>query len=46
MSMRNTDNILRLLAALSNDLPTRPASGIGLDDRFDLADQLIKTITD
>lgn len=44
--MRNTDNILRLLTTLSNDLSTGPTGRIGLDDGCDLVDEVVKTVTD
>lgn len=44
--MRDADDILRLLSSLRDDLPARPAGGIGLDDGFDLVDQIIETVTD
>lgn len=46
MPMGHTDNILRMLTPMINNLATGPTRRVFLNDRFDFGDEFVEAIAD
>jgi hypothetical protein len=46
MPMSNTDNILRMLASMRDNLAAGPTSRVPLDNGFDFGNQFVESVAD